>query len=235
MCTRPLSRFAPQTNRNLRRWIMATWSAGVARIVNAHVHVEGAPPRSQFFIVANHLSYLDIVLFAQTLGCVFVAMHEMADWPIIGVASRAMDTIFINRKSWRDALRVNEEVRSALDAGHSVMVFPESTTSHGRDLLSFRAALLEAPIAAGLPVHSAAIQYHRTPQCPDPDNRVCWVDDIPFLTHGIGLLRLPRIDATIRFSPIASTAPDRKALAATLETAVRELLPPRQDTLSKVS
>ncbi len=227
VCVRPLVFVSPGAERRARRRMMKFWASGALRIMNVRVRVEGRPPADQFFIVSNHLSYLDIVVFAEQLGCVFVAMHEMADWPLVGLVSRAMNTIFINRTQWREIQTVNDAVRAALEEGQSVLLFPESTTSFGHDLLPFRAALLEAPIAVRVPVQLAALQYHRTPVCPDPEHDVCWVDNVPFAAHALDLLRVPRVDATLVFGAAPLAASDRKALARALEDSVRTLLPPR--------
>ena len=227
LCARPLVLVAPGAERRARCAIMKFWAAGALRIINVRVKVIGTPPKGQFFIVANHLGYLDIFLLTQQLGCVFVAMHEMADWPLVGFIARAVNTIFVNRKSWREVQVVNEAVAAALAEGQSVLMFPESTTSYGHDLLPFRAALLEAPITAKVPVHFAALQYHRTPECLDPEHDVCWVDDVPFGAHVKEFLRIPRVEATLAFGDAPLSAPDRKALARSLENSVREILPPR--------
>ncbi len=221
MTARPLHRLAPEVERGFRQRVMRVWSAGTLRILGVHRRVEGTPPRGHYYIVANHLSYLDIPLFGCDLGCVFVAMSEMANWPVVGFAVRNMNTIFIDRKDWREVQRVNEVVGAALAEEHSVMVFPESTTSYGRDVLPFRPALLEAAVAAGMPVHYASLRYHRTDLCPHPDHDVCWVDDIPFTQHALRLLRVPRIDATIVYAAEPIFADDRKSLARELEDAVR--------------
>jgi 1-acyl-sn-glycerol-3-phosphate acyltransferase len=229
LCARPLVLVSVGAERRARRGLMKFWASGALRILNVRLTVEGQPPKDQFFIVSNHQSYLDIVLFAQQLGCVFVAMHEMADWPLVGFVTRAMNTIFINRAHWREVQVVNESVGAALDQGQSVLLFPESTTSFGHDLLPFRAALLEAPIAANIPVQLAALQYHRTNACPDPEHDVCWVDEVPFAVHAMDLLRVPRVDATLVFGASPLTALDRKALARALEESIRAILPPRNE------
>ena len=35
-------------------------------------------------MISNHLSYLDIVVFASIAPCVFVAKAEMERWPLLG-------------------------------------------------------------------------------------------------------------------------------------------------------
>jgi 1-acyl-sn-glycerol-3-phosphate acyltransferase len=220
-CVRPLHAAAHEFERTARGRIMQIWSRGILRILNVHLVTRGTPPRGHYYIVANHMSYLDIAVFARRLGCVFVAMSEMAEWPLLGFAVRNMNTIFINRKDWREVQRVNDVIGAALAAEHGVMVFPESTTSYGHDVLPFRPALLEAAVAVELPVYYATLRYHRTEACPNPERDVCWVDDVPFVVHALRLLRVPRIDATIVFGDAPISAPGRKLLARELENAVR--------------
>ncbi len=208
--------------------IMVLWGKGALKILGVSVHIEGAPPKTRkgepYFMVANHLSYLDILVFAPTLGCTFVAMKEMDAWPGIGFAVRHMKTIFVDRSSPRDSVRVNAVIEKAIARNNSVMMFPESTTSYGEDVLPFRAALLKTPALRRMPVHYATLTYRRTRRCPDP-NAICWVDDTPFRVHATNLLRLPRIEATITFGPKPISHEDRKQLAAMLEDACRSQLP----------
>jgi len=225
---RPIGKVSPRADRDVRRLIMKTWGRGALGILGVHVEVEGQPPEGQYYIVANHLSYLDIIVFARHLGCVFVAMIEMNSWPVVGFVVRHMNTIFIDRFQWRDPKRVNADILSAIGDRHSVMVFPESTTSYGHDVLPFRAALLEAPLATGVPVHYATITYAATPHCPNPELSVCWVDDTPFPVHAFELLRQRRIHATIAFGDGIVIGEDRKRLAKSLEDAVRSQLPAHQ-------
>lgn len=229
---RLIGKVSSRTDRHARRLIMKVWGRGALKILGVRLEVEGKPPSGQYYIVANHMSYLDIILFARHLGCVFVAMVEMNHWPVVGFVVRHMNTIFIDRFQWRDPMRVNAHILSAIGDKHSVMVFPESTTSYGRDVLPFRAALLEAPLATGVPVHYATLTYHATPHCPNPEFSVCWVDDTPFQVHALELLRQRRIHATITFGQEVISGEDRKRLAKNLEDAVRRQLPSlRVDTL----
>jgi 1-acyl-sn-glycerol-3-phosphate acyltransferase len=235
ICVRPLHRIAPDFERIFRRRVMKLWSSGTLRILGVRLRVEGKAPRGHYYIVANHMSYLDVPLFARDLGSVFVAMSEMADWPLVGFVVRHMNTIFINRKDWREVQRVNEVVGMALSEEHSVMVFPESTTSYGHDVLPFRPALLEAAIAAKMPVHYATLRYHSTEWCPEPEHDVCWVDDVPFGVHALRLLRLERIDATIRYGTDPIVVPDRKSMARFLEESVRDQLREFDDRPAKTA
>lgn len=222
-CT-PLRHVAPGTERWIRRFIMRNWAAAAMRIAGVHVDTNGFPPDQQFYIVANHLSYLDIIIFARYLGCVFVAMKEMDTWPLVGFIIRNMDTIFVDRSSFRDAVRVNGCIEKTMQSKHSVMLFPESTTSTGEGVLPFRAALLKIPAQNKFPVHYASIRYEKTEACPDPANYVCWWDDTPFSVHAVRMLSLKRIDARVVFSDVPVENECRKTLANELESQVLQML-----------
>ena len=48
-------------------------------------------------IISNHLSYLDIVIFAALRPCVFVSKLEMKSWPVIGWMTMMAGTVFVDR------------------------------------------------------------------------------------------------------------------------------------------
>ena len=70
----------------------------VSRALAIHATVEGCPP-SRGLVVANHLSYLDIVILSAVMPCFFVSKSEVDRWPYFGRAARSGGTIFINRSS----------------------------------------------------------------------------------------------------------------------------------------
>ena len=102
----------------LRRWAKAT-----ALLLNIHVTPHGAPPRPPFFLVANHLSYADIIVLASQVDCSFIAKSDVAGWPVIGLLCRCVGTIFIDRTNRRDIARVNAQAGRALAEGRGVVLF----------------------------------------------------------------------------------------------------------------
>ena len=83
----------------------------------------------------------------------------MRDWPFIGTLATAAGTLYIERSSRRDALRVVHQMRDALKAGEVVAVFPEGTTGDGRLLLPFHANLLQAAISADAPAQAVGLRF----------------------------------------------------------------------------
>jgi 1-acyl-sn-glycerol-3-phosphate acyltransferase len=199
----------------LRKRIVRLWSRAMGRIFGLRPRVEGEGPAGPFLLVANHVSWLDILLLGSLREVVFIAKAEMQDWPVIGTLATSTGTIFINRGSRRDTLRVSEAIEQAVRNGTSVVLFPEGTSTDGNHLLPFKSALLESAARHALPVHYAALRY-ATPQA-------AWPDDTPFGKHAWQVLQVPRIDASVRFGG-AVTASDRKELAETLWQAVSAAL-----------
>lgn len=204
-------------NFNFRAWAKLT-----NILLRVRVEAKGTPPQAPFFLVSNHLSYMDIVAFAAHLDCVFVAKSEVANWPILGLLCRSMGTIFVDRNSRMDVLRVNRLIEQNLRSGKGVLLFPEGTSTPGAEVLPFHSALLEPAVQQGCPVSFATVSY-RTPLGQTPAHlSVCWWGDMSFLVHFYRLLQLKSAEATLVFGSYSIRADDRKVLAGKLWQAVRE-------------
>lgn len=203
-------------NLNFRLWARLT-----ALIVGMRIRVRGTPPRAPFFMVCNHLSYMDIVALAAHVNCVFVAKSDVAGWPVLGLLSRSMGTLFINRNSRRDVMRVNAFIEKTLAEQKSLLLFPEATSSAGSEVLPFHSALLEPAVQGGYPVSYAAVSYQTPAGRPAADRSVCWWGEMEFLPHLYHLFQLPHFEATLVFGSHAIRADDRKLLAKSLQQAVQ--------------
>ena len=142
-----------------RRAFIRWWARGILRALGVQLHAAGLAPLRPGLIVANHVSWLDVIAIACAQPAAFVCKSEIASWPSIGWLLTRAGTIFIRRGSFRDVWRVNLEIRARLAAHESVAVFPEGTTSDGSDVLAFRPALFQPALDLGLPVHPLAITY----------------------------------------------------------------------------
>ncbi len=110
-------------------------------------------------LVANHISFIDIVVLLATSPCRLVSKADVHHWPLIGPMAAAMGTVFIERESRRDAMRVVHHMAEAFRDGAVLAVFPEGTTGDGRELLPFHGNLLQAAIATDTPVQPLALRY----------------------------------------------------------------------------
>jgi lyso-ornithine lipid O-acyltransferase len=112
-----------------------------ARVLGARVKVFGKPLRRDVFFVANHISWHDIPILAGITGSSFVAQDGVRDWPIIGWLAKLNRTIFISRSDKQNVAGQVAELREAIAENWSVTLFPEGTTSDGRELLPFKQSL----------------------------------------------------------------------------------------------
>ncbi|MEZ4331534.1 MAG: lysophospholipid acyltransferase family protein [Myxococcota bacterium] len=196
------------------------WARSVGRRIGMRVVVEGEPPDGPCAIVANHLGYLDIVALWCVVPGVFVARADLAGWPLIGVASRLVGTIPIDRGRKRDLLRVLPELTAALAAGRNVLFFPEATSSRGATVLPFRSPLFEAAVRRAAPVVGVGIHYVSPGAGAPAAERLCWWGDMPFVRHVFDSLRVPRFEVHLRFSGPIEAGDDRKALCRLARDAV---------------
>ena len=136
------------------------WSTKVLRPMGIGLAVRGQLQEGAALLVANHVSWLDInALHAVVPQARFVSKSDIQHWPLLSHLADAADTLYIQRDRKRDALRVVHIIAEALAAGQKVAVFPEGTTSDGRELLPFHANLLQAAVATGVPVQPIAVRF----------------------------------------------------------------------------
>lgn len=205
-----------------RQLILEWWAKSFVRIANVDVEVIGTPPAAPFFLVCNHVGYFDIPVIRTAAKGVYVAKHDIQDWPALGRMIRNLGTIYVNRGVKRDIPRAGEEVVERLSAGEGVIVFPEGTSSKGDVVLPFNSSFLAFAAKTDTPVSYAAISYRTPAGYPPPSDAVCWWDDTPFLKHLVKMFSLPRFTATVNFGDRPIINPDRKHLAAELRERVNE-------------
>ena len=183
-----------------------------ARAVGARVRIEGHPFHGDSFIIANHVSWIDILALGGATGAAFVAHDGIAGWPLIGWLAAQNNTLFVARNR-RGALTDQIEALRAALAGHQpVALFPEGTTSDGLSLLSFKPSLLAVLLPPPREVMIQAVHIDYGAATAD----IAWHSNEPAGHNVRRLLERPgRLDVTLRFlEPFdPSLYPDRKQLA----------------------
>ncbi len=137
----------PSTREQRAEWLHRN-SARVLEGLGVEVRVEGDFP-NQGALISNHLSYLDILVFASLHRCVFVSMEEVKRWPVIGWMTTMSGTVYVARGHGGSAARARKGMAAAVDAGLPVVFFPEGKTSNGSGLLKFHGGLLSQAMASG--------------------------------------------------------------------------------------
>lgn len=210
-----------------RNLFMRTWSEGTAFIFSMRLEIEGDPPKAPFFLVANHLSYLDIVPLYLSLRCTFVAKKAVKSWPVLGYMVNAVGVIFVDRNRRTDVKRVNDLLSRSMNEYQGLIVFPEGTSSGGESVLPFHASLLKYPADAEVPVHSAAISYRTGTNDEPARDSVCFFGARHgFLEHVMKLAQTREVYCKIRFNEKTAQSSDRKALAEKLQQNVTEVFEP---------
>jgi len=210
----------------VQRWARQLWGRGMARACSVRVVTDGPQPPRGALVVSNHLGYLDIPVLSSVIPMVFVAKAGLRRWPFWGFAASVGGTIFVNRSTKRDVLRVRGEMGAAQALGSSVIVFPEATSTAGETILPLKPALLADAAAQGTPVYWLTLSYRTPAGCPSARDRVCWWGDTGFVPHVLGLFALRRIHCTVRFGDHPVRSADRKVLAAELRRAMLQRFEP---------
>ncbi len=150
----------PRYDAARRREAIRWWSATMLERMGVALVCEGVPADGGVLLVANHVSWLDILaVHAVCPRASFVSKADVGRWPLVSRLATAADTVYLERERKRDARRVVHDVAEQLAAGRMVSVFPEGTTGDGRTLLPFHANLLQAAIATGASVQPMALRY----------------------------------------------------------------------------
>jgi lyso-ornithine lipid O-acyltransferase len=188
-------------------------------IAGARVETRGIAERRSVLYLANHQSWLDILVIAGASGSAFVAKGELQDVPLIGWLCRLHHTLFVDRGDRLGVARQVDRLRTALAADHPVTIFPEGTTDGGgTHLLPFKAALLGAidPPAPGLRVQPVYVDYGAAA------HDLAWIGDEPGQVNALRVLaRRGSFPVRLHFLDAFDPAPlGRKGVAARARTAI---------------
>jgi 1-acyl-sn-glycerol-3-phosphate acyltransferase len=223
----PLQALARWRGWPIQHVIQTRFCGAICAVIGIRVEAQGAlPSDTPRFVVANHVSWTDIIALASLYPFVFLAKREVANWPVLGLLARLQGTIFVERGARQDVARVNDALADVLRAGSDLVVFPEGTSSDGADVLPFRSAHfapLEAMTAHGdaPTLAPVAIAYSDGARRID----VGWYGDMTFLPHLWSLMKRGDAQCHIIFGEgIEIRGKDRKALATETRVRVRELL-----------
>ncbi|MGA9586025.1 MAG: lysophospholipid acyltransferase family protein [Terracidiphilus sp.] len=147
--------------------------------------------------MSNHISYLDIAVYAAILPCTMVAKAEVGTWPLFGMMARASGALFVDRLSRLSALTLAEQVAERLRGTLPVLFFPEGTSTDGRNVLRFHSRLFNPAVEAGAPVTAAAVRY--VTEDGTPERALCWFGDALLMPHLWNALGGPDFFAEVHF------------------------------------
>jgi len=209
----------------------------LARLFDIRITVIGTPIQDRgVLMVANHTSYLDILVLGGTVECSFVAKSEVADWPFFGTFAKLQRTVFVERERRSSTAQSRDLIRERLLAGDALILFPEGTSNDGNRVLPFKSALMgaaESEIGTDaqgrmlhVPVQPVSVSYvglHGIPMGREFRPFFAWYGDMELVPHLWESLTTGSVDVVVEFHPpmTVDQVGGRKALAARAEAMVR--------------
>lgn len=193
----------------LIRW----WSTALMRLFGLRSVRFGQPLADPVLFVANHTSWIDIVLLHSQRAACFVAKAEIARWPLVGWLAASGGTIFHRRGSNHSLAAVMQVMVERLRGGRSVAVFPEGGTGHDGVLKVFHARIFQAALDAEVPLQPVALRFARDgKRIVDAGFR----EHESFMGNFLRLLGGAPMDAEVHFLQPVPASPDARRKMADL-------------------
>lgn len=198
-------------------WFMARLTAALP----LRVKVSGKLPDQPMLWVSNHVSWTDIPLLGMLAPLSFLSKAEVRTWPVAGWLALKAGTLFIRRGSG-DSKLIQKQMGQHLLTRHSLVIFPEGTTTDGRSLRTFHGRLLSSAVETGTSLQPVAIQYLRDGK---PDQIAPFIGDDDLLSHLRRLFANEVSEVHIQLlTPIETQGKERAALAFEAQQAVQVAL-----------
>lgn len=147
--------------------IIRWWAVGNLWVCGVKVRASGQDrldPRRAYLFMSNHQSQFDILALTAVLKGFqirWVAKQELRKVPVLGLCMRLTQQVLVDRQSRTQAVVVIRQVKKLLDAGISVIFFPEGTRSRDGQLLPFKPGGFAVAVEVGVPVVPVTINGSR--------------------------------------------------------------------------
>lgn len=231
----PVQWLALRFKSSLADTLPVAFARGLCGLIGIRVETFGRPCREKGVLLAcNHTSYLDMPVLAAVTPVCFVAKAEVGQWPYFGTLSRLVRTVFVERERRSKAGEQRDAIRERLEAGGTIVLFPEGTSNDGNRVLGFKSALLGSAnsmvVDAGgqrrrvlvQPVSIAYTRLHGMPMGREFRPFFAWYGDMELVPHLWQAFCLGPIDVMVHYHPplTVDQFPSRKELAAECERLV---------------
>lgn len=215
-------RFAfPKLSQPEKDAAVQAWARVMLAKLAIKLVVTGSPPEAgPVLLAANHISWLDIVVMHAARHCRFISKADVQHWPVVGMLATGAGTLYIERESRRDAMRVVHHMAERLQAGDILAVFPEGTTGDGSELLPFHANLLQAAISAHAPIQPVALMF-MDEASGNASFAPCYIGDDTLMGSLWRTLCASDLVASVRFGvPQSAQGRDRRTWASDLRVTI---------------
>lgn len=203
------------------KYLINWWLGRMLNALHVRLDIDGNVPSSPMLVVANHCSWLDILVLGRVFNTAFVSKAEVGGWPLVGSFARAGGTLFLDRGQGKTG-ETSASIRDMLESGRSVLFFPEGTTTPDPNPQRFHARLFAAAIEGGYHVLPVSLRYCDDTTPPGMHHALApWVNEAPLWPHFRDLFKLRKICAEVRVcAPLDPRGYDRRSLAEAARMAV---------------
>ena len=179
---------SPRRRRSLKQQILSNLSRLGLKVLGVKIDLIGreTPTDRGYLIVANHLSYLDILVIASLHQTAFVTSVEIRDTFGLGHLAKVAGCLFVERRSRENLNSEVEDLARCLESGENVTVFPEATSTNGDGVLPFKRAMFRSVEGKSIPVLPLALRYSTRRGMPlDQRSRdaIHWYGNMSFMPH----------------------------------------------------
>ncbi len=209
--------------RALRRWFRLALAA-----LGVRAQVSGGdrfgPRGVGSLVVANHVSWLDVLALGAVQPLRMVCRDDVRGWPVVGALAARAGTLFLDRHRLRPLPATVAAITDLLRDGAAVGVFPEGTTFCGTTAGEFRPAAFQAALDAGALVCPVALRYRVGERT---TTAAAFVGDAVLWRSVTAVAAVRGLVVEVRVLPVLDAAAprwagaDRRALAAAADAAVR--------------
>ena len=195
----------PDVRRSMR--VRRRWARNLLPALGISIEQVGKVPDLPCILVSNHRSYLDPILLLREADAYPVAKAELAKWPIIGKGAKMAGILYLRRESAGSRTGTLRQILEKIEAGFSVIIFPEGTTSALNGTLPFKKGAFKLAAQANIPVVPVALIF--------ADKRDYWIGKDTFLRHAWRRFGVPTIEIKCCYGPeTRSQDPEVLLLAA---------------------
>ena len=212
------------STKNQQERIIRFWCKRLLSIFEINVEVTGLESnlvnQKKYLMVANHISWMDIIVIQSIKPCIFVAKSDVASWPLFGWVAQMTGTIFIKRDKISDIKKALKKMKRRL-IKRSVCIFPEGTSTNGRYLLPFKSNLFQSSIDTQKSILPLCLRYELKNTYTD---KTAFVDDMSLLDSIIKIKQEKNIRVVVEILQPIRPRYNRKELASYTQEIIRNNL-----------
>ena len=202
-------------SRRLQQWVMHTWGKSILFFWEIKIDKNELPQNSNFILMPNHRSYIDIFIVAGLTPTAMVGKAELKKWPFGRLGAKVTNSILVDRSEIKSKVKTMNKINASVDQGIPVTLFPEGTTYKGPLTKQFKNGSFKIAADTNIPVIPMAIHY--------ADENDAWVGKDTLLGHIFRQMGKPVSKVYIRYgTPISDS--DYKKLQKQTRTQINKML-----------